>query len=481
MQAFHAALAQDFQGLEADLQMLVDPFAIEAISHAGQLEMTMHRLVGHAEQRAVRHPEAIPVGGDGGALHVERDGARQIETLDQAALLLELPIAVVGGGHRAGAHHRLQLIAGQAGDLGHRLLQRLLDLGQRRQRHPGRQCLVEHVIVARIGMRQHVIAQLLGVPQSGAVAQHQPDMRSQHGEMVGDGLGVRGADADIDQRGARAVGAFEMIGRHLRQARRAGAGHRAVGIQPAIGCHQVARLDEGGIALGPVGHHLQPHADEFVDIELIVGEQDEILEMIGAGRRVMLEALHRQIDARGGEQGQRQASRGMARIGPVGNRIVHAGQIRQVEEVAEHRLLAGIQRRLDETFPRQGEMNRDRPRGQPDRQRPAVILEKQLELFAIIIAEQVGPRQGGAIGAGRRDEPIGQAAVELRRGAAGHLDVRVESPHPFRRILARGKAAEPLGQEADLLGIDLIDTPDRAVGIRVSANRRRRRGRERHF
>jgi hypothetical protein len=48
------------------------------------------------------------------------------------------------------------------------------------------------------------------------MADHQPGMRAQHGDMVGRGLGVRGADADIDQRDAVAIGAFQVIGRHLR-------------------------------------------------------------------------------------------------------------------------------------------------------------------------------------------------------------------------------------------------------------------------
>jgi hypothetical protein len=92
----------------------------------------------------------------------------------------------------------LELVAGQAGDFCHRLLQRHLHLGQRRDRDPHRQVVVEHVVLADIGMGQHIVAQRLRVAQAGAVAEHQPGMRAQHGDVVGDGLGVGRTDADID-------------------------------------------------------------------------------------------------------------------------------------------------------------------------------------------------------------------------------------------------------------------------------------------
>lgn len=55
------------------------------------------------------------------------------------------------------------------------------------------------MILAHIGMRQHVIAEPLAVAQPRAMAEHQPDMRPQHGDMVGDRLGIGWPDADIDE------------------------------------------------------------------------------------------------------------------------------------------------------------------------------------------------------------------------------------------------------------------------------------------
>ena len=78
-------------------------------------------------------------------------------------VVADLPVAIVDAGHRSGAHDALQLEAGQPGDLADRLLERDLHLGQRRDRHPERQLIVEHVILAHIAVREHVVAELLRV------------------------------------------------------------------------------------------------------------------------------------------------------------------------------------------------------------------------------------------------------------------------------------------------------------------------------
>ena len=66
-------------------------------------------------------------------------------------------------------------------------------------------------------MRQHVVAEELATPQPGAMTDHQPAMRPQHGEVVGDRLGVGRTDADVHERDAVALRPGQVIGRHLRQ------------------------------------------------------------------------------------------------------------------------------------------------------------------------------------------------------------------------------------------------------------------------
>ena len=71
-----ADAAQDSHGQEADLKVLVDAVAVEAIGHAGQLKLAVERLIGDAEQRAVWHAEAEAVGGDRAGLHIQGDTTR---------------------------------------------------------------------------------------------------------------------------------------------------------------------------------------------------------------------------------------------------------------------------------------------------------------------------------------------------------------------------------------------------------------------
>jgi hypothetical protein len=137
------------------------------------------------------------------------------------------------------------------------------------------------MVFAHIGVGQHVVAQLLAVAQAGAVAQHHPGVRAQHGDVVGDGLGVGRAHADVDHGDAAAVGAHQVVGRHLRQARRR-APLVAARRQADAARDHVAGLDEGDVFAVRLGHFGVAQADEFVDVELVVGEQHEVLETSGA-------------------------------------------------------------------------------------------------------------------------------------------------------------------------------------------------------
>lgn len=100
-------------------------------------------------------------------------------------------IAVIDAGHRARPHDAFQLVAARARDLAHRLFQRHLDLGKRRDWDPRRQLLVKHMVLTHVAMCQHVIAELLRVAQPGAVAEHQPCMGPHHRDMVGDAADAR--------------------------------------------------------------------------------------------------------------------------------------------------------------------------------------------------------------------------------------------------------------------------------------------------
>ena len=149
-------------------------------------------------------------------------------------------------------------------------------------------------------MGQNIIAQALGMTQAASMAHHDPTMGPQHGHVVGDGIGVRGADADIDQGDPRMAVGDQLIGRHLRQFFRpltAGGLIR----QARVGYDRITRLHKGteGIAafdLGPAA------LDEFIHLALVVGEQHEALEMIWVGAGIMAQAGEGIIHPLGTEQ-----------------------------------------------------------------------------------------------------------------------------------------------------------------------------------
>ena len=99
MQAVTALLEQIECG-KADLQMLGDRRLVESVGRPWQLDLAMQRLVGDAKKRAVGHPQAKALGRNRAALHVDGDGAREVDAL---AFLREakLPVAVVVGHHGA--------------------------------------------------------------------------------------------------------------------------------------------------------------------------------------------------------------------------------------------------------------------------------------------------------------------------------------------------------------------------------------------
>ena len=134
-------------------------------------------------------------------------------------------------------------------------------------------------------MGEDVIADGLRLPQPAAMAHHEPAMRTQDRQMVGDRLGVGGADANIHQRRAlhRPVGAarHEVVGRHLELVPRRGGdeGRRidARRLRPRDG--DAARQDHALVAILSAGELLQSVPDEAVDVAMVVRQQDPRLDV----------------------------------------------------------------------------------------------------------------------------------------------------------------------------------------------------------
>ena len=83
-----------------------------------------------------------------------------------------------------------------------------------------------------------------------------------------------------------------------------------------------------------VRFHGVAQGDEFVDVELVIGEQHKVLEVHRVCAAVVAQAVQRVVDARRGEQRQRRGLAGGGFVGAVGDAIVHGRQVGQVKHLA---------------------------------------------------------------------------------------------------------------------------------------------------
>jgi hypothetical protein len=304
-------------------------------------------------------------------------------------------------------------------------------------------------------MRQHIVAQRLRAPQPRAMADHQPAMRAEHRQVIRDRLGVGRADADIDHRDPVAACALQVIGGHLRQLRRIG----PVRFGAGAGDH-FARLDQ--FLETVLAQHRPAILHEAVDIALVVREQDEGLNMRRRRPRIVAQPRQREIRAQRVEQRQRAGLPGARGARAVGDRIVDPAQFRQREHVLQPRRVLGDEvdhAALDD------ERQRHARRADPDMEGHAVMFHDRGDLVAIIVREQVRPRQRRAIGAGfqrhaeglaRVDVEIGALDLEARPGVA-RLDAR-------RRLSARQRFERRLDRSHPVM-VNRGDPFDRRVRI----------------
>ena len=280
--------------------------------------------------------------------------------------------------------------------------------------------------------------------------------------MVGDRLGVRGPDADIDHGDAAVVALLQVIGRHLRQP--------ADGARVRLGSRRrldVAGLDEGLVAAAAVRHHVARQGAELVDVELVVGEQHEILEMARARGRVVRQAGERIVDALRGEGRQREGLARSGLVGAVGDLVVGRRQVRRVEQVAQRHRQVLRHRRLDMGALVEGEMQRDRRVGLRHHHGHAVVLQDERDLVLQIVAEERRPRHGGGIGAGRGDVPVGEARIHMAVGRGGHAQHRIEGAEA--RVVGKAglQAAETVHQEARVALVERGERVHRFMGVVV--------------
>ena len=268
--------------------------------------------------------------------------------------------------------------------------------------------------------------------------------------------------------------AGEVVGRHLRQAQR----QRADGRRLAGAGDDVARLDEGVVSAAAGLHQRARMGAELVDVELVVGEQHEVLEEMRAGRRVVRQPVQRIVDALGGEGGERHRLAGRHLEGAVDDVVVGAGQVRHVEQVAQRPLDARGHRRLDIAAFEEGEMQRDRRLRLAHGHRHAVVADQEAQLLGQVAVEQIGPGDGGGVAAGLGHVAIGEARVDLREGGRRHRDFRVEgaiAPLPVAALGQRlaGQSLERAAQEGGVARIERLQRRHRLAGVGKALARER--------
>jgi len=106
----------------------------------------MQRLIGDAQQRAVRYAETVALRGDGGAFHI--DGYRPAEVKAQRrGGITQFPVAIIGGHHRTGTQTLFDLFPRHAANLFSGVIQRALHFGDTRDGNIRRQHRIQYVVV----------------------------------------------------------------------------------------------------------------------------------------------------------------------------------------------------------------------------------------------------------------------------------------------------------------------------------------------
>ena len=182
------------------------------------------------------------------------------------------------------------------------------------------------MVVAEVGVGEDIVADRLAEAKPAAMADHQPCFGPEHRNMVTDRLGIGRADADVDQGHAVALVSHEVVGWHLVTAPGAGRNLR-LGIVEVTALEPPARdRERGELAVG-IAQCVDRETDEFIDVADIVGEQHEMLEMLGRGAGVMLEPRQAEVGARAVEQGQGPALGGRAVEHTIGNLVANVREL----------------------------------------------------------------------------------------------------------------------------------------------------------
>ena len=275
-------------------------------------------------------------------------------------------------------------------------------------------------------MGQHIIANRLAVAKPRAMAHHEPAIGAQHRQMVGDVLGVRWADTDVDEGYAGISVPRQMVGGHL-VAVPGRAGHQRLrlgGRMPAA-YGDVARQYEA-LKTAIAGKLLASPAHKLIHIAVIIGQQNPALDMAPVASRIVNQPAQGKIGTHRIEQSKRiglplpampQAVRDLVANGGEPGRREMAGKL-----VCGDIRAGDLLRTLDHI--RVGNLL-GADAGLDFR---AILRDKRFELLQKIAAEGARMRNRGLV-----DAWVLQLAERAKRGRARMPFLAVD--HPQRRIM----------------------------------------------
>src|SRR6516165_9841394 len=240
-------------------------------------------------------------------------------------------------------------------------------------------------------------------------------MRPQHRHVISDVSGVGRPSADVDEGGAAVVGVHDMPGRHLGRALR-GCASRPWIAEPRIACDDVAWLDENVTVRITRPHALATHERKRIGIELVIGQNHEILEVLRIGARVMVQTMQRIIDASCAKKGKRHWRPWRRPQSAVDDSIIHCREIWRVEEITQRSVKGS--RDVDVSWI--GEVNRNRLVRFADLNCNSVILNEQPNLLCQISVEEVGPGYSSLVRTRATDKTVGQTGI--KPGMSGRHD-----------------------------------------------------------
>ena len=291
-------------------------------------------------------------------------------------------------------------------------------------------------------------------------------MGPEHRDVVGDGLGVRRSDADVDETDPAPVGAHAVIGGHLEPVPGDGRDARfRLSRRDRRVDDDVARQNDLLHARSAM-QLLQAPLHELVDIAMIVGEQHPGLHPPPVGTGVVDEAAERIVDARRIEQGERPL--GAEVEFAVGGFVADRRQRRDGKETRQLRGVGAAAGQFVAAFDhvRVGDLRR----ADADLHDGAVFADQRLELLEQVGAKLLRLGDRGRIDAGLAEfceRPRAREGRAVGGVSQAELGIAEQGARRRRRRLAfLEEALDRAAQGLRRVVVEAGETVDSLVGRR---------------